>query len=77
MFVSFGEKLNSIDDSFANAKGFEDHKAIIIHCGELVEKCFLYLFQEFHTTLTSNNDKRKFLEFEKKKRNNNTQFKIA
>lgn len=65
MFETFGDRLEKLEDMFA---ALEDENApvnIIRDCGNLIEICIGFLFQNFFATLNTIDEKEKFLEFEK------------
>lgn len=64
MFLTFGEKLNHLEDSFAGAEDYLDHRNIICECGNLIEKCIAEVFYRLHTTIEPA-DKKQLLEFER------------
>src|SRR4030042_6794034 len=66
MFPTFGEKLKEAEKHYDN----KDYHSVILECAKLIEHAVSYLFKNFHMTLESNEERTRFLEFEKRNAEN-------
>ena len=65
MIETFNSKYNKLDNEYSNGKTINDHINIIRDCGIFIETSINYFNLNFHTSLKTEEDRKKFLNFEK------------